>query len=280
MGIFDGCLLACDVDDTIVSSGYINPKNVEKIDFFMNEGGKFSLSTGRAACAVSPIINALNKVSPSVTANGAIIYDFENDCILSETLIAKEDHYIAEIIQKLPNDIGVEIHSGLDALVIKKTQETEDHKNYEEFEPCITTYAEADKRNWNKVVYMCNSAEERAFLKDLVSKEKYSCSFIETSAVIDGRMRYYFEQVPNGVSKISALKDLCKILNIKKGGLFAIGDYYNDLPMIKEADISAATAGAPDDIKEYADYIATTCEDGAVADFIDYLTQKAKNLEI
>lgn len=276
MGIFDGCLLACDVDDTLVANGYINPENVKKIDYFIDEGGYFSLSTGRATSAVLCVLRNLNKISPSVTANGAIIYDFENNCILSETLIAKEDHKIAEIIQNLPNDIGVEIHSGLDALVIKKTQETEDHKNYEEFEPCITTFAEADKRNWNKVVYMCNNAEERAFLKDLVSKEKYSCSFLETSAVIDGRMRYYFEQVPKNVSKISALKELCKILNIKKGGLFAIGDYYNDVPMIKEADISAATEGAPQDVKQYADYVATTCKNGAVADFIDFLTERFK----
>ena len=32
MGIFDGCLLACDVDDTLVASGYINPENIEKIE--------------------------------------------------------------------------------------------------------------------------------------------------------------------------------------------------------------------------------------------------------
>lgn len=277
MGIFDGCLLACDVDDTLVASGYINPKNIEKIDFFMNEGGKFSLSSGRATCAVSVVLKKLKKVSPSVTTNGAMVYDFENDCILSEKILSEDDHYIAQMIEKLPYDIGIEIHSGLDALVTKRTSETDDHESYEEFEVIFTTYEEATKRNWNKVLYTCNSKEERDILKELVSKEKVSCDFLETSAVVYGRMRYYFEQIPKGVSKISALRELCGILNIKKGGLFAIGDYYNDVPMIKEADISAATAGAPDDVKQYADYIATTCKDGAVADFIDYLAKKLEN---
>lgn len=276
MGIFDGCLLACDVDDTLVDSGYINPKNIEKINFFMNEGGKFSLSSGRAACAVSIVLKKLKKVSPSVTTNGAMIYDFENNCIISEKILSEKDHYIAELIRKLPQNIGIEIHSGLDALVINRTEETDDHEQYEEFEPIFTNYDEATKRNWNKVLYTCNSIEERQFLKDFVSKEKFSCDFMETSAVIDGRMRYYLEQVPRGVSKISALKELCEILDIKKGGLFAIGDYYNDVPMIKEADISAVTAGAPDDVKKYADYIAVSCEDGAVADFIDFLTERFK----
>ena len=59
---------------------------------------------------------------------------------------------------------------------------------------------------------------------------------------------------------------------IEKGKVFAIGDYYNDVEMLKNADISAATYGAPDDVKAIADYITVPCEEGAVADFINYLT--------
>ena len=59
-----------------------------------------------------------------------------------------------------------------------------------------------------------------------------------------------------------------------RGCLFAMGDYYNDLEMIKKADISAVPLGTPDDIRQYADYETVRCEDGAVADFIDYLAKK------
>ena len=55
-----------------------------------------------------------------------------------------------------------------------------------------------------------------------------------------------------------------------------MGDYYNDLEMIKKADVSAVPEDAPEDIKAYADFIAGSCEDGAVADFIDYLTKLRK----
>lgn len=55
-----------------------------------------------------------------------------------------------------------------------------------------------------------------------------------------------------------------------------MGDYYNDLEMIKKADVSAVPYDTPEDIKAYADYIAGRCEDGAVADFIDYLTKIRK----
>ena len=31
MGIFENCILASDIDNTLVADGYINPKNIEKI---------------------------------------------------------------------------------------------------------------------------------------------------------------------------------------------------------------------------------------------------------
>ena len=73
MGIFDGCLLACDIDGTLMSSGYINPRNVEKIEYFMSEGGSFSIATGRSVGAISDVINSLKRFSPSIVFNGCII---------------------------------------------------------------------------------------------------------------------------------------------------------------------------------------------------------------
>ena len=59
--------------------------------------------------------------------------------------------------------------------------------------------------------------------------------------------------------------------NIKKGGLFAAGDYYNDVEMLRLADVSAVPCDSPDEVKELAKHITCKCDDGAVADFIDYL---------
>ena len=44
MGIFSGCLFACDIDGTLLINGVINPRNIEKIEYFVSEGGCFSLS--------------------------------------------------------------------------------------------------------------------------------------------------------------------------------------------------------------------------------------------
>ena len=276
MGIFSGCLFACDIDGTLMSNGKINPRNIEKIEYFMSEGGYFSLSTGRTVGAVGPVLDKIKRVSPSVVANGCMIYDYENKKALDELFLPENEYYIAKKVLDMGLNVGIEAHSGEKILTIKETQETRDHQEYEWISGENVSFEEASKYRWNKVVYFFDNEKELALVKAMIAKEKAVSAFSDTSAVIAGRKRKYYEQFPAGVSKASELDKLKNILKIEKGCYFAMGDYYNDLEMIKNADISAVPEDTPDDIKAYADYIAGSCEDGAVADFIEYLTKIRK----
>ena len=49
MGRFRGVLLATDYDDTLYSTNAtISPENRQAIEYFVAEGGKFCISTGRS----------------------------------------------------------------------------------------------------------------------------------------------------------------------------------------------------------------------------------------
>lgn len=276
MGVFSGCLLACDIDGTLMANGKINPRNVEKIEYFMSEGGYFSLSTGRTVGAVGPVLSIIKRVSPSVVANGCMIYDYENKKVLDELFLPEDEYYIAKKVLDMGLNVGIEAHSGETILNLNTTQETLDHQEYEWISGEEVTFEEASRYRWNKVVYLFDNDKDLAAVKELIAGKSSSSRFIDTSAVIGGRKRNYYEQFPAGVSKASELDKLKKMLKIDKGCYFAMGDYYNDLEMIKAADISAVPSETPEDIKAYADFVAGKCEDGAVADFIDYLTKIRK----
>ncbi len=277
MGVFSGCLLACDIDGTLMANGKINPRNIEKIEYFMSEGGYFSLSTGRTVGAVGPVLSIIKRVSPSVVANGCMIYDYENKRVLDELFLPENEYYIAKKVLDMGRNIGIEAHSGEKILNLHTTQETLDHQEYEWISGEDVTFEEASRYRWNKVVYLFDNDKDLAAVKELIAGEGSSSRFIDTSAVIGGRKRNYYEQFPAGVSKASELDKLKKMLKIDNGCYFAMGDYYNDLEMIKAADISAVPSETPEDIKAYADFVAGRCEDGAVADFIDYLTKIRKD---
>lgn len=282
MGIFEGCLLASDIDGTLIKNGIINPKNVEKIGWFIDEGGHFALSTGRSVGAVDPVFAEIAKInadvlekikqsSPFVTANGCMIYDYANENVLYESLLPREDYRIADIVAKSGIDVGIEIHSGTEVITLLRTVECDDHQRYEWLKTRYLSYEEVCLYNWNKVLYICSNETDRAAVRDIIAKEKTSSVFVNATAELYGKKQLYYEQFAEGLSKAAALKMLAETLRIKTGGLFAIGDYYNDSEMIKNADIGAAVADAPDDVKADAGFIACKCEDGAVSDFIDYL---------
>lgn len=271
MGKFDGCLLACDIDGTLMINGYINPKNIEKIEYFMSEGGKFSLSTGRSIGAISDVLRQVKRISPSVVANGCMIYDYENEKILHEIVLPAEDYHIADKIIKSDVDVGAEIHCGPEVFTLRRNEATTVHQVYEKFEAPDTPYDIVSQKKWHKAIYIFENAEDREIIKNLISGKIKNCNLIESCAVIDGIFRNYLEQVPKGVSKASALNKLCELMDIKSGRLFAIGDYFNDVEMLKKADISAVPCDSPEEIKALADHITCICDDGAVADFIDYL---------
>lgn len=276
MGLFSGYMLACDIDGTLMVDGKINPRNIDKIEYFMKEGGCFSLSTGRTVGAVAPVLKQIKQVSPSVVANGCMLYDFENERVLDELFLDTKDYQIAEKVMEMGLNVGVEAHSGKNILTLYETAETRDHQEYEWLDGINVSFEAACKYRWNKVVYLFDNTDDLSAVKSMISKESTSSIFVDTSAEFGGRKRNYYEQFPQGVSKYAALCRLCKIMHVEPGGLFAMGDYYNDLEMIKNADISAVPSGTPDDIKPFADYIAGSCEDGAVADFIEYLTNIRK----
>lgn len=276
MGLFDGCLLACDIDGTLLINDYMPQRNIDAIEYFVSEGGLFSLSTGRTAGAVSAVTDKLHCIGPSIVANGSMIYDFKNDSVLYEQIIPDGDRHIVKAVMDGCSTVGIEAHSGKKVLLLNSNQESVDHEKYENLDVLPLAFESALGYNWNKVIYLFADQDESRTVKQIISGFSHNSQFVDTSAVIYGRRRYYFEHVPKNVSKATTLKILCEKLNIKEGCCFAIGDYYNDLEMIKTADIGAALTDSPDEVKSAADVVVCDVQNGAVADFIDYLTEIRK----
>ncbi|MBO4433277.1 MAG: HAD-IIB family hydrolase [Clostridia bacterium] len=287
MGIFDGCLLACDIDGTLISGELLPERNVEKIEYFVSEGGAFSLATGRTAAALSMITSKIKNISPSVLSNGCVIYDFKSNKPLMQKCLSKNLlNMVKDVIEQC--SIGIEMHSADKIFVPSRSAASDLHESFELMTAEFISADEALGYDINKIIYFVEKEEQYEMLEKLAQKYNGMCTFYRTCTFIGGVKQNYYEQIPTGVSKADALLELSKMLGIKKGGFFAIGDYYNDVPMLEAADISAVPKEAPNDVKKTADKVVGTVSNGAVADFIEYLevrqrdgqankTQSAKN---
>jgi len=74
-----------------------------------------------------------------------------------------------------------------------------------------------------------------------------------------------------GVTKASALVELCASLDVDAADVVAFGDMPNDLPMLAWAGTSYAVAGAHESVLAAADHVAPPCEEDGVAQVMERL---------
>lgn len=266
--IYNKWLLVSDIDGTLNSKSMKLPENNKvAINDFVNKGGNFTLCSGRNLQSLSIHYRKLGIDTPAIFLNGAGIYDFKNKQFLYQSLISSEGEQIILDIAKKYKLVQLTVYSP--------------EKIYLASRKCIYGWllSKIDKLDcqlckkmsdiprgiWSKasLVGPPNLVNK---LKDIISNEANSKHFecFKTSPIT-------LEVVNKGVNKGTAVVKLAELLNIDESNTAAIGDYYNDVDMLRRVAHPVCCGQAPDDIKEISEYIACHCNDGAVADFIDYI---------
>ncbi|MBO5898195.1 MAG: HAD hydrolase family protein, partial [Clostridia bacterium] len=81
--------------------------------------------------------------------------------------------------------------------------------------------------------------------------------------------RSLYEILPRGIHKGVALPKLAELLGIDMNRTIAVGDYNNDIGMLRAAGIGIAVENACPEAKAAADYITVSNENHAIARIIE-----------
>ena len=266
---FDGLLLVSDIDGTLTELSEIPQANIRAIHEFIEQGGVFTLCTGRPRCALRPILRQLAVNAPVITINGGCIYDTHTGEILSETLLP--DHvrgFVFALLERFPQ-IGAMLVEPDNYWVIRWGDESIEgvaqRRDMYRREDCCRRYTEQDGPDaWHKVVLIIPPEQiptVRAYIEACRPQGFYPVQSDE----------FYLELVADGVDKGKGMQMICDRLGL--AATAAIGDRENDQPMLCRADFSAAPQNADENLKKEVDFICVSCENGAVADFIHQLEQ-------
>ena len=275
MGIFDGCLLASDLDETLISNSVIPERNKEKIKFFEENGGMFLLNTGRLPCGMERIETQL-ELGLTLGCNGGLAYNYRTGETVFADYLSKNDYKALIKSKEIFPNTPILCEDKDFAYIPNINDYALEHIDYEGLKWTPLDMDKIYEHKFNKAVCLCQSLELCNKIAETIKPLAPNSEFTISSLTRGTEERYVLEQMPKGVSKATGLLKLADILGVKKGNIFAIGDYFNDLEMLKVADISAATFGAPDEIKSVCTVTVGSASNGAVADFIDYLYEKRR----
>ncbi|MEG1125554.1 MAG: Cof-type HAD-IIB family hydrolase [Oscillospiraceae bacterium] len=256
-------LVVADMDNTLLTPQTGIPQcNIETIRLFCALGGNFTVATGRTVESVSRYMNKLTVSAPGITNGGGILYDFASEKILKAELLIKPTARSAIMdIKKNFRNVGIEIMSDSGKIHVVQANEFTYRHTFHEKLSYVNCEMDDVKGGWVKVLFATDN-EMQLRIKDFIEARNYpEVYFIQTNDV-------YYEIMPKGVTKGTALKELAAHMNIPMENTFAIGDYYNDIELLNTAGYAVAMGNAPIEVKMAAHEITASCIDGGVGQFL------------
>jgi len=263
---FQGMLFCTDLDGTLFTNDKkVSEENLEAIEYFKSEGGLFTFITGRMAQTSKEICNIINPNAPYGCINGGGIYDpIENKYLWTKELPREALLLAKNVLDKMP-DMGIQINTENNIYFCKDNSAMGFFRKVTGA-PLILRHCDEIDQPILKIVFAHENEKQISMLMDLLNNHPKADDF----DFIRSERRLY-EILPKGSSKGSLLIKLAELLNIDPKKTIAVGDYNNDISMIKAAKIGFAVENAVEEVKNVADYITVSNNNHAIAAIIDGL---------
>ncbi len=260
---FDNILICTDLDGTLLKNDKtISKENKEAIEYFKGNGGMFTFVTGRMYFYARKSYDMVKPNVPVGCANGGAIYDYKNERYIWNTCIDKNVISILEYVDINFPEMAFLINTPERVCFCKNNSSTERFRIDNGVPNVIYDYKEF-KEDIAKVIFADENEKNIEILIDMLYKHPSASDydFVRSSD-------YLYEIVPKGYNKGTVLKKLADYLGVPMERTIALGDFDNDISMIKEAGIGVAVSNACEEAKKCADIITVSNEEHAIAKII------------
>lgn len=268
-------LLATDIDDTILcADGSLPEANRAALAHLHARGIPVVFSSGRADVSTRAVaqriltpldgdhIIAFNGARVVRSVDGRVIREH----VLSDTAVAQVDEYARKHRLVLQAYIG-------DAFIADRdTPESQAYSRSTAMTfrvvPSLPAAAHVGTPKLLLIGDPTDLANHRRALAQLAGELAHDDTGVAFELTVS--KPNYLEVLPAGVSKGSALVELCETLGIPILQTVAAGDSLNDISMLKAAGLGVAVANAREEVKAAADVVLDrTVDDGAIGELVE-----------
>ena len=266
-------LVASDVDGTIITSQErILPQVRDVIVRAVQAGTEVALATGRPHRWIFPVLDQLPIRPVCVTANGAVVYDSAKDQVIASHTLAPDT--MTEVL-----DLAKEAFHGVGGVAVAC-----ERVGRSAFDPEEEMFVVAPD--------FLNTWEEQGFgvlpeyevisepaVKMLLRHEGLSAPemFDILAPFLDPDVAHVtfsmneglLEVAAPGVTKALGVSTLATMHGIDQSEVIAFGDMPNDIEMLAWAGIGVAMGNARDSVKDVADFVTGTNNEGGIAQVLE-----------
>lgn len=261
-----------DMDGTLLSTDKtLSARNADAIMRLRKAGGLFAVATGRVIQATRHYFAPFGLDCPVILCNGGMIYDCaENKVKWSEYLPEdKARVMVKELLEKFP-EVCAEICTPDGIYDVNINDYERKHWKIGGFTAEICGSLEnVPHGEWCKILFAMPETSIKPFASYADTLGYAGDVEFVTSSTI------FHEMLPKNCSKGGAMDKLLSIYGLDDCVTVAMGDYNNDIEMLRRADFAACPSNAIDEVKAVCDMVCKAdCTGGAVAEIIDYILSK------
>lgn len=112
MNKFDGILVCTDLDGTLLNdNSAVSRENLEAIEYFKSEGGRFTFITGRMHFFATDFYKEVGANAPFGCINGGGIYDCDNSRYVWRDPIDRSVLELVEYVDERIEGMGIQINT-------------------------------------------------------------------------------------------------------------------------------------------------------------------------
>lgn len=276
MGKFTGVLLASDYDNTLLDtqtaflSGRPAPeipsRNLRALTYFMENGGAFTISTGRSVPSIGQFAEKVPHNAPFIASNGAALYDFQSGAYLERVFLpdAVPDRADA-ILTRFPS-AALELYDAFDKIhAVRPNEFTRLHERVTRVPVAVRDAISDVPRPVLKMMFQ----DEREHLERI--RDELRDAHWDDDCEIFFTARTLLELTAKGATKGSMVLRLAERLGIARENVYCAGDEVNDIPMLRAAAEGFAPSDCAEEVRESGATIVGDCSNGAIADVIEIL---------
>lgn len=264
-------LIASDMDETLLNDDHqICQRNIDLIMKAKEKGVKFVPATGRGYMSIQHDLKLLGLYDEAqeyvISFNGGALTENKGNRVLFfEGLSFEKTKEIFEY--GLNCDVCIHVYTQ-DKLYVFNLSESEAQRIEHQKVEC--EIMQENSIDFLKDTPISKILYQNIDVPYLMSLEPQMKHIWEGECAVSYSSNRYMEFNKIGIDKGAGLRRLAEILGIDISETIAVGDNYNDMPMLMAAGLSVAAGNAVEDVKKACDVVTESDNnEGVIAEVIE-----------
>lgn len=257
-------LVAFDLDGTLLGEELLlRPRVLSAVASMRERGIAGCIVTGRMYRAALPFVRQLHFTAPVVCYQGAAVIDPQTDDVLQDVPLANAQALELDAYAH-SNGLHIQLYANDRYYCEERNHYSDLYAKISGVEPIVVPSLSEQFESWDATKAVIIAEPE--VVEEHLPRVRSLCG---DRAYVTRSIPWFIEVMNAKVNKGKSLEIVARHLDVPMEQVLAVGDSWNDAPLLQAAGFGVAMGSAPAELREIADAVVADVENDGVAEALE-----------